>query len=187
MSDVEAMDSLFHQSMTWVMENDITGALDLSFTVSEEIFGEVTFFYSRDTYYGWTQSSSSWWTRVLFSNRHRLPVQMLSEFENKAVFVCLEHKETTCSIQILKGVWAVGIACEQALHLGKSWEVTRGQYACEGRGENGKALLSHAPRSLARSHVLSCLASLVVNGQLASRLMLEVKYEMPAKAWLLEA
>lgn len=56
LSDVEAMDSLFHQSMTWVMENDITGALDLSFTVSEEIFGEVRFFYSRDTYYGWTQA-----------------------------------------------------------------------------------------------------------------------------------
>ncbi|XP_066029047.1 LOW QUALITY PROTEIN: uncharacterized protein [Pocillopora verrucosa] len=42
LSDVEAMDSLFHQSMTWVMENDISGALDLSFTVSEEIFGQVT-------------------------------------------------------------------------------------------------------------------------------------------------
>lgn len=41
LSDVEAMDSLFHQSMTWVMENDISGALDLSFTVSEEIFGQV--------------------------------------------------------------------------------------------------------------------------------------------------
>ncbi|XP_067021713.1 E3 ubiquitin-protein ligase HECW2-like isoform X1 [Acropora muricata] len=42
LSDVEAMDSLFHQSMTWMTENDITGALDLSFTVSEEIFGQVT-------------------------------------------------------------------------------------------------------------------------------------------------
>lgn len=41
LTDVEAMDSLFHQSMTWVTENDITGALDLSFTVSEEIFGQV--------------------------------------------------------------------------------------------------------------------------------------------------
>ena len=41
LSDVEAMDSLFHQSMTWMTENDITGALDLSFTVSEEIFGQV--------------------------------------------------------------------------------------------------------------------------------------------------
>lgn len=41
LSDVEAMDSLFHQSMTWLTENDITGALDLSFTVSEEIFGQV--------------------------------------------------------------------------------------------------------------------------------------------------
>lgn len=38
------MDSLFHQSMTWVTENDITGALDLSFTVSEEIFGQVRTF-----------------------------------------------------------------------------------------------------------------------------------------------
>ena len=98
------MDSLFHQSMTWVMENDITGALDLSFTVSEEIFGEVRFFYSRDTFYGWTQSSLGWWTRVLYSNRRSLPVQMLSEFESKALFVSLERKETTCSIKILKGV-----------------------------------------------------------------------------------
>lgn len=41
LSDVEALDSLFHQSMTWVIENDITDVLDLMFTVSEEIFGQV--------------------------------------------------------------------------------------------------------------------------------------------------
>lgn len=123
LSDVEAMDSLFHQSMTWVMENDITGALDLSFTVSEEIFGEVRFFYSRDTYYGWTQSSSSWWTRVLYSNRHRLPVQMLSEFENKALFVSLEHKETTCSIQI----WKRCVSCWNSVWVSSPFgEVVRG-------------------------------------------------------------
>ena len=29
---------------------------------------------------------------------------MLSEFENKALFVSLEHKETTYSIKIWKGV-----------------------------------------------------------------------------------
>lgn len=43
------MDSLFHQSMTWLTENDITGALDLSFTVSEEIFGQVRVFYQPET------------------------------------------------------------------------------------------------------------------------------------------
>ena len=42
LSDVEALDSLFHQSMAWVMENDITDVLDLMFTVSEEIFGQVS-------------------------------------------------------------------------------------------------------------------------------------------------
>lgn len=43
------MDSLFHQSMAWLTENDITGALDLSFTVSEEIFGQVRVFYQPET------------------------------------------------------------------------------------------------------------------------------------------
>ena len=58
---------------------------------------------------------------------------------------------------------------------GKEWESQGGESS------------SFLRPSLARSHVLSCLASLAVNGELASRLMLEVKYEMPAKAWLLEA
>ena len=65
-----------------------------------------------------------------------------------------------------------------------------GESSTRARGGERKGKLSFAPplaRWLARSHVLSCLASLAVNGELASRLMLEVKYEMPAKAWILEA
>ncbi|XP_031568245.1 E3 ubiquitin-protein ligase HECW2-like [Actinia tenebrosa] len=42
LSDVESLDALFHQSMTWVIENNIEDVLDLTFTVSEEIFGQVT-------------------------------------------------------------------------------------------------------------------------------------------------
>ena len=56
----------------------------------------------------------------------------------------------------------------------------------ERMGKPGRGKLFFPP-PLALSHVLSCLASFAVNGELASRLMLEVKYEMPAKAWLLEA
>ena len=29
-----------HQSLTWILENDITDVLDLSFTVNEEVFGD---------------------------------------------------------------------------------------------------------------------------------------------------
>ena len=64
-----------------------------------------------------------------------------------------------------------------------------GESSMRARGGERKGKLSFPPplaRSLARSHVLSCLASLSVNGELASRLMLEVKYKMSAKAWLLE-
>jgi hypothetical protein len=40
--DVEALDALFHQSLAWIMESDITDvSLDLSFTVNEELGGQV--------------------------------------------------------------------------------------------------------------------------------------------------
>jgi hypothetical protein len=42
---VEALDALFHQSLAWIMESDITDAsLDLSFTVNEELGGQVRVF-----------------------------------------------------------------------------------------------------------------------------------------------
>jgi len=184
------MDSLFHQSMTWVMENDITGALDLSFTVSEEIFGEVRFFYSRDTYYGWTQSPSSWWTRVLYSSRRRLPVQMLSEFKSKALFVSLEHKELNyMQHSNLKRC----VSCWNSLWVSSPFgEVLRShaRAACvrgAGKERESSPFLrpSRLSRSLARSHVLSCFASLAVNGELASRLLLEVRdaSESMGKFW----
>ena len=55
-----------------------------------------------------------------------------------------------------------------------------GESSMRARGGERKGKLSFPPplaRSLARS---------LVNGELASRLMLEVKYKMSAKAWLLE-
>lgn len=39
---MEALDALFHQSLAWIMESDITDvSLDLSFTVNEELGGQV--------------------------------------------------------------------------------------------------------------------------------------------------
>lgn len=39
LSDVETIDQEYHQSLTWMLENDITDILDLVFTVNEEVFG----------------------------------------------------------------------------------------------------------------------------------------------------
>ncbi|GLH08635.1 E3 ubiquitin-protein ligase [Gryllus bimaculatus] len=42
LSDLESLDSEFHQSLLWIKENDITGdLLDLTFAVTEEVFGQV--------------------------------------------------------------------------------------------------------------------------------------------------
>ncbi|XP_052812526.1 E3 ubiquitin-protein ligase HECW2-like isoform X2 [Mya arenaria] len=41
--DVEAIDAEFHQSLTWIKENDISELdMDLFFSVNEEVFGQVT-------------------------------------------------------------------------------------------------------------------------------------------------
>lgn len=43
LADVEAIDAEFHQSLTWIKENDITELdMDLFFSVNEEVFGQVT-------------------------------------------------------------------------------------------------------------------------------------------------
>ncbi|KAG9355977.1 hypothetical protein JZ751_000821 [Albula glossodonta] len=42
LSDLEYLDEEFHQSLQWVKDNDITDILDLTFTVNEEVFGQVT-------------------------------------------------------------------------------------------------------------------------------------------------
>lgn len=41
LSDVESLDSEFHQSLLWVKDNDITDILELTFCVTEEICGHV--------------------------------------------------------------------------------------------------------------------------------------------------
>ena len=40
LSDVQSLDQVLHQSLTWILENDITDVLELCFTVSEEVFGD---------------------------------------------------------------------------------------------------------------------------------------------------
>jgi len=43
LADVEAIDATFHQSLTWIKENDITDLdMDLFFSVNEEVFGQVS-------------------------------------------------------------------------------------------------------------------------------------------------
>ncbi|KAK7508593.1 hypothetical protein BaRGS_00000159 [Batillaria attramentaria] len=43
LDDVETIDTGFHQSLMWIKENDISDVdLDLTFSVSEEVFGQVT-------------------------------------------------------------------------------------------------------------------------------------------------
>lgn len=43
LNDLESVDEEFHRSMYWMIENDVTDVLDdLTFTVEEEVFGQVT-------------------------------------------------------------------------------------------------------------------------------------------------
>ncbi|KAK0135124.1 E3 ubiquitin-protein ligase HECW1 [Merluccius polli] len=42
LSDLEFLDEEFHQSLQWMKDNNITDILDLTFTVNEEVFGQVT-------------------------------------------------------------------------------------------------------------------------------------------------
>uniref|UniRef100_A0A8C1JNM1 HECT-type E3 ubiquitin transferase n=1 Tax=Cyprinus carpio TaxID=7962 RepID=A0A8C1JNM1_CYPCA len=41
LSDLEYLDEEFHKSLQWMKDNDITNILDLTFTVNEEVFGQV--------------------------------------------------------------------------------------------------------------------------------------------------
>lgn len=41
LSDLEYLDEEFHQSLQWMKDNIITDILDLTFTVNEEVFGQV--------------------------------------------------------------------------------------------------------------------------------------------------
>jgi E3 ubiquitin-protein ligase HECW2 len=43
LSDLESLDSEFHQSMVWLMENEIDDPdlIGMTFSVNEEIFGKV--------------------------------------------------------------------------------------------------------------------------------------------------
>ncbi|XP_026127603.1 E3 ubiquitin-protein ligase HECW2-like [Carassius auratus] len=42
LSDLEFLDEEFHQSLQWMKDNDIQDMLDLTFTVNEEVFGQIT-------------------------------------------------------------------------------------------------------------------------------------------------
>ncbi|XP_067843872.1 E3 ubiquitin-protein ligase HECW2 isoform X2 [Heptranchias perlo] len=42
LSDLEYLDEEFHQSLQWMKDNDINDVLDLTFTVNEEVFGQIT-------------------------------------------------------------------------------------------------------------------------------------------------
>ncbi|KAF0873008.1 HECW2 ligase, partial [Crocuta crocuta] len=42
LSDLEYLDEEFHQSLQWMKDNDIHDILDLTFTVNEEVFGQIT-------------------------------------------------------------------------------------------------------------------------------------------------
>uniref|UniRef100_UPI00398ECBCE E3 ubiquitin-protein ligase HECW2 isoform X2 n=1 Tax=Pristiophorus japonicus TaxID=55135 RepID=UPI00398ECBCE len=42
LSDLEYLDEEFHQSLQWMKDNDINDILDLTFTVNEEVFGQIT-------------------------------------------------------------------------------------------------------------------------------------------------
>uniref|UniRef100_A0A803YQV4 HECT-type E3 ubiquitin transferase n=1 Tax=Meleagris gallopavo TaxID=9103 RepID=A0A803YQV4_MELGA len=42
LSDLEYLDEEFHQSLQWMKDNDIHDILDLTFTVNEEVFGQVS-------------------------------------------------------------------------------------------------------------------------------------------------
>lgn len=44
LSDLEYLDEEFHQSLQWMKDNDIEDMLDLTFTVNEEVFGQVSAF-----------------------------------------------------------------------------------------------------------------------------------------------
>lgn len=50
LSDLEFLDEEFHQSLQWMKDNDIEDMLDLTFTVNEEVFGQVR-----------SLSDSFWW------------------------------------------------------------------------------------------------------------------------------
>ncbi|XP_062303719.1 E3 ubiquitin-protein ligase HECW2 isoform X1 [Osmerus eperlanus] len=42
LSDLEYLDEEFHQSLQWMKDNDIEDSLELTFTVNEEVFGQIT-------------------------------------------------------------------------------------------------------------------------------------------------
>ncbi|KAL1501804.1 hypothetical protein ABEB36_007061 [Hypothenemus hampei] len=41
LSDLESLDFEFHQSLQWIKEHDVQGELELTFAVTEEVFGQV--------------------------------------------------------------------------------------------------------------------------------------------------
>lgn len=59
LSDLEYLDEEFHQSLQWMKDNDITDILDLTFTVNEEVFGQVAHALTQFSYWCLISSSDS--------------------------------------------------------------------------------------------------------------------------------
>lgn len=59
LSDLEYLDEEFHQSLQWMKDNDITDILDLTFTVNEEVFGQVAHELTQFSYWCLISSSDS--------------------------------------------------------------------------------------------------------------------------------
>jgi hypothetical protein len=52
LSDLEYLDEEFHQSLQWMKDNDIHDILDLTFTVNEEVFGQVCYMLTEGYWLG---------------------------------------------------------------------------------------------------------------------------------------
>lgn len=59
LSDLEYLDEEFHQSLQWMKDNDIEDMLDLTFTVNEEVFGQVRWRVARVK--GWAAQHNGIW------------------------------------------------------------------------------------------------------------------------------
>ncbi|XP_071812408.1 E3 ubiquitin-protein ligase HECW2-like isoform X3 [Apostichopus japonicus] len=88
--DLESLDAEFHQSLSWMRDNDITGVLDLLFTADEEVFGQIM-------------------ERELKPNGKNIPVteKNKKEYIQKMVKFRIERGVSEQSEALVKGVYEV--------------------------------------------------------------------------------